>query len=166
MILHAGQPRQGWDDLREHHWNMCITIRKIDKQYKFHAWSRALKASALGQPRGIWRGGRWEESSGLPHPGGSTCIPGADSCLCMASFSRSVISDSLWPHGLQPASLPTRLLSPWDYPGKNTGVGFHFLLQRIFPTWDSNLCLLHCRWILYHRNYQGSPCMGKTITIL
>ena len=31
----------------------------------------------------------------------------------------------MWPHGLQ----PTRLLSPWDSPGKNTGVGCHFLLQ-------------------------------------
>ena len=32
--------------------------------------------------------------------------------------------------------------------GKNTGVGLHFLLQEIFPTQGSNLCLLHCRWIL------------------
>ena len=35
------------------------------------------------------------------------------------------MSDSLLPHGLQ----PTRLLCPWDSPGKNTGVGCHFLLQ-------------------------------------
>ena len=37
----------------------------------------------------------------------------------------SVMSDSVRPHGLQ----PTRLLCPWDSPGKNTGVGCHFLLQ-------------------------------------
>ena len=37
----------------------------------------------------------------------------------------AVISDSLRSHGLQ----PTRLLCPWDSPGKNTGVGCHFLLQ-------------------------------------
>ena len=37
----------------------------------------------------------------------------------------SVVSDSVRPHGLQ----PTRLLCPWDSPGKNTGVGCHFLLQ-------------------------------------
>ena len=37
----------------------------------------------------------------------------------------SVVSDSVRPHGLQ----PTRLLCPWDYPGKKTGVGCHFLLQ-------------------------------------
>ena len=39
----------------------------------------------------------------------------------------SVMSDSVRPHRRQ----PTRLLHPWDSPGKNTGVGFHFLLQRM-----------------------------------
>ena len=42
-------------------------------------------------------------------------------------------------------------------PGKNTGVGCRALLQRIFPTKRSNLGLLHCRWILYHLSYHGSP---------
>ena len=41
--------------------------------------------------------------------------------------SLSVVSDSLTPHGLQ----PTRLLCPWDFPGKSTGVGCHRLLQLI-----------------------------------
>ena len=36
-----------------------------------------------------------------------------------------------------------------DFPGKNTGVDCHFLLQRIFLTQESNLGLLHCRQILY-----------------
>ena len=40
-------------------------------------------------------------------------------------WSRSVVSDSLWPHGLQ----PTRLLLPWDFLGKSTGAGCHCLLQ-------------------------------------
>ena len=48
-------------------------------------------------------------------------------------------SDSLSPHGPQPA----RLLCPWDSPGKNTGVGCPALLQGIFLTQRSNLCLLH-----------------------
>ena len=39
-------------------------------------------------------------------------------------WSRSVVSDSSWPHRLQ----PTRLLHPWDFPGKSTGVGCHCLL--------------------------------------
>ena len=38
---------------------------------------------------------------------------------------------------------PARLLYSWDFPGKNTGVGFHFLLQGIFLTQGSNLYLLH-----------------------
>ena len=42
-------------------------------------------------------------------------------------------------HGL----LPTRLLSPWDSPGKNTGVGCHFLLQGIFQTQGLNLSPFH-----------------------
>ena len=37
---------------------------------------------------------------------------------------------------------PARLLCPWDFPGHNTGVGCHFLLQGIFPTKGSNLRLL------------------------
>ena len=40
-------------------------------------------------------------------------------------FSRSVMSDSVQPHRRQ----PTRFPPPWDSPGKNTGVGCHFLLQ-------------------------------------
>ena len=52
--------------------------------------------------------------------------------------------------------------TPWteDSPGKNTGVGCHALLQRIFPTQGSNPGLQHCRWILYQLNYQGSPMTG------
>ena len=68
------------------------------------------------------------------------------------SVSRSVMPDSLRPHGLQ----STRLLCPWDPPGKDTGVVCHFLLQGIFPTQGQNLGLLHYRQILYHLSYQGS----------
>ena len=45
---------------------------------------------------------------------------------------------------------------PGDSPGKNTEVGWHALLQGIFPTQKSNPGLLHCRWILYHLSRQGS----------
>ena len=56
--------------------------------------------------------------------------------------SHSVVCDSVRPYGLQ----LTRLFCPWDAPGKDTGVGCHFLLQGIFLTQGSNpglLCLLH-----------------------
>ena len=50
-------------------------------------------------------------------------------CMCVYACCQvaSVVSDSVRPHGLQ----PTRLLRPWDSPGKNTGVGCHFLLHRL-----------------------------------
>ena len=69
-------------------------------------------------------------------------------------WSRSVLSDSLRPHEL----LPTRLLCPWDFPGNNTGVDCHFLLQRIFPTQGWNPGLPHSRQTLYHLSHQhGYP---------
>ena len=53
-------------------------------------------------------------------------------------WSRLVVSDFLLPHGLE----LTRLLRPWNFSGKSTGVGCHFLLQGIFPTQGSNSCPL------------------------
>ena len=66
--------------------------------------------------------------------------------LNMVCVSCSVVSDSLQAHELW----PTRLLCPWDFPGKNTGLGCHALLQGIFPIHGSNPRLLHPRWVLYH----------------
>ena len=57
------------------------------------------------------------------------------SSLCVGAQSCSY---ALWPHGMQ----PFRLLCPWGSPGKSTGVGCHFFLQGIFPTQESNKCLL------------------------
>ena len=54
-------------------------------------------------------------------------------------------------------SSSSRLLRPWDFPGKNTGVGCRFLLQGIFPTQRSNLGLSYCGQTLYRLNHQGNP---------
>ena len=51
----------------------------------------------------------------------------------------------------------TKLLHPWDFQGKTTGVGCHFLLQGIFPTQGSNPGLSHCRQTLYLLSHQRSP---------
>ena len=102
------------------------------------------------------------------------------------SESCSVMSSSLWPHGLY---------SPWNSLGQNTGVGSRSLLrpanpgikprspvlqvdsllseppgkpkntrvgslslfQQIFPTQESNWGLLHCRRILYQLSYHRRP---------
>ena len=63
---------------------------------------------------------RQEHWSGLPFPS-----PMHESEKW--KWSRSVVPNSSWPHGLQ----PTRLLRPWDFPGKSTRVGCHCLLHNI-----------------------------------
>ena len=57
------------------------------------------------------------------------------------------MSNSLRPHGLY---------SPWNSPGRYTGVSSLSLLQGIFPTQALNPGLPHCRRILYQLSYQGS----------
>ena len=64
------------------------------------------------------------------------------------SGSRSVLSDSLRPHGLY---------NPWNSPGQNTGVGSLSLLQGIFPIQGSNPGLPHCRRIIYQLSHNRSP---------
>ena len=68
--------------------------------------------------------------------------------LAVFSHSAAFVSDSLKLHGTSVHG---------DSPGKNTGVGYHALLQRIFPTQGSNRGLLLYRQILYKLSYQGSP---------
>ena len=68
-------------------------------------------------------------------------------------LSLSVMSGSLQPHGLYPASH----LCPWDPPDKNTEADCHALLPGILPTQGLNPGLWPCRWILYHLSHQGSP---------
>ena len=54
---------------------------------------------------------------------GSIDIPAAAAAKSLQSFVPDSVRPHRWP--------PTRLLCPWDSPGKNTGVGYHFLLQRM-----------------------------------
>ena len=64
------------------------------------------------------------------------------------SEGHSVVSDSLWRHGLY---------SPWNSPGQNTGGGGLSLLQGIVPTQGSNPGLPNCRQILYQLSHKGCP---------
>ena len=79
--------------------------------------------------------GGWNTEAGIRvfKPGREVKVLAAQLCL------------TLYLHGLQ----PTSLLCPWASPGRNTGVGCHFLLQGIFPIEGSYLGLLHCRQTLY-----------------
>ena len=87
-----------------------------------------------------------------------------DVYVCAFSVA-SILSDSLWPHGLPPA----RFLCAWDFPGKNTELGCHALFQGIFLAQGSNGCLLHGRQILYLLSQVGSPidiCMLYIVKIM
>ena len=95
-----------------------------------------------------------------PAPKGSPALLAADPlvqarayvCVCVCARARAHAQAHVCAKLLQSCPTPcdpmdSRLLCPWDSPGKNTGVGCHFLLQGIFPAWGSNrrlLCLL--RW--------------------
>ena len=74
------------------------------------------------------------------------------------SESLSLVSDSLWPHGL---------CSSWNSPGQNTGVGSLSLLQGIFPTQGSNPGLPYCqwRWAFYQLSHEGSPRILEWVAI-
>ena len=63
-----------------------------------------------------------------------------DVCVCMRARTQSL--SSVWLCDPMDCS-SARLLCPWNSPGKDTGVGCHFLLQGIFPTQGSKPCLLH-----------------------
>ena len=70
------------------------------------------------------------------------CYLGAKSCLTL-----------LQPYGLQ----HSRLLRPWDFPGKNTGVYCHALLQGIFLTQGWNRSLLYWQEDSLPLSHLGSP---------
>ena len=74
----------------------------------------------------------------------------AVSPLKVKSFSRVQLFSTPW-------TVAYQAVHPWNFPGKNTGVGCHFLLQEIFPTQGLNPGLPHCRQTLYCLSHQGSP---------
>ena len=84
-------------------------------------WHKGLSSVLWDNLEGL-DGRAWREAQDR----GDTCVLLAGSrCCCCCCYVASVVSDSVQPHRRQ----PTRLPHPWDSPGKNTGVGHHFLLQ-------------------------------------
>ena len=80
-----------------------------------------------------------------------------DFSCCCCYYIASVVSDSVRPHRQQ----PTRLPRPWDSPGKNTGVGCHFLLQRMKVKSESEVA--QSCWLLatpWTAAFQAPPSMG------
>ena len=85
-----------------------------------------------------WGNGSWVETRtsrcNCPHHGSHTA---------QGMLSRVQLFAATW-------TVAAGLLCLWNFPGKNTRMGCHVLLQGIFPTQGSNPSLLHCEWILYH----------------
>ena len=69
-------------------------------------------------------------------------------------WSCSVVSDSSRPHGLQ----PTRLLHPWDFPGKSTGVGCHCLFLKTITSYVLNV------WTVLYVRYSSVKLLWKKVT--
>ena len=121
-----------------------------------NAWIKSRRRS--GYRKGNHRSEtsvQWEEMSK------GTCVlnhEGDEDAVCNWYlwwwFSRPVVSDSLPPWTVAP-QVPLSM----DFPGKNTGVGCHFLLQGIFPTQVSKLDLLHWQVNSLSLSYQGSSAL-------
>ena len=79
-------------------------------------------------------------------------------CVCVCS----VLSDCLWPQGLWPA----RILCPWDFPGNNTRVGWHFLLLGHFLTQGLNPSLWYWQVDSLPMSHLGSLCDDVNVRYL
>ena len=121
---------------------MCRFYLFKKNEFCQSVWNTAKRNTHRGDNPG--RLSKWTLDWAYPYP---TCC-----CCCWVT---SVVSDSVWPHRLQ----PTRLPCPWDSPGKTTGVGCHFLLQCV----KVKVKLLSCVRLLatpWTAAYQAPPSMG------
>ena len=115
------------------------------------AWTKMLCTERVGLPTSGVCPPLWQF---LPRSNEKSSDTVSCPVLCPVA---SVVSNSLWLHGLQ----PTRLLCPWDSPGTNTAVGCHALLQGIFLSLGSNphlLCLLHWQEDSLPLSHRESSC--------
>ena len=118
------------------------SVAKQKMWKSFQPWDNSKKYK--------YKGGFWSQSwSNLSQYFKGICLFNTQVCV----LSHSVVFSSLQTYRLQ----PTRLLCPWNYPGKKTGMGCHAFPQGIFPTQGLKPGLLNYRRILDHLSYQGSP---------
>ena len=97
---------------------------------------------------------RQEHWSGLPFPS-----PMHESEKW--KWSHSVVSDPQWPHGLQ----PSRLLHPWDFPGKSTGVGCHCLLHEEISSLSHSVVFLYIFALMTEEGFLISSCYSLELCI-
>ena len=126
-------------------WKWKVKVKSLS-----HAWLLATPWTAAHQAPPSLGFSRQEHWSGLPFP-----PPVHESEKWKGS--RSVASDSLQPHGLQ----PTRPLRPWDFPGKSTGRGCHL---KTYPGGAKNMFCLVSQHPLWKFN-QMKVEEGKTVLL-
>ena len=130
-------------------------VHDASAQQSFRPFDAPSSFGTAGLGTGSSRGGGWGEA--LPPARGPTQCLLVSAEVPLLCAPCSVVSNSLQLHGRWPA----RLLCPWDFPGRKTGVGGHSPLQGIFPTQGSNpwlLGLLPCRQILHCGVVRDAPC--------
>ena len=125
-----------------HDWETSLSL------FTFMHWRRKWQPTPVFLPGESQPGGLPSMGSHrVGHDWSDLAAAAAASCGCvLCCFSHVSLFATPWAvaHGL---------LCPWNFAGKNIGVGCHFLLQGIFLTQGLNLCLLYllyCRQILYH----------------
>ena len=108
-------------------WNMAWTLLSAISCQEFHPCSSTGVASQF---------------AGLPNLGWASSNVALKSRVVVCSLSRVQLWATPWTVACQALSM--------GFPRREYWRGLHFLLQGIFLTQGSNLCFLHCRWILYH----------------
>ena len=136
---------------RPHQRGSCLRRRPFvpGTELCYLCFPAALQSTAK-HPRNIWR----IKENQVFCSTAETC----ESCLYVGLLLllKALVAHlylTLRSHG----SYPARILCLWDFSGKNTGVGCHFLLQGIFPTQGWKPCLLYCQAGSLPLNHQGSP---------
>ena len=131
---HLGSPNCVWGSDK-----LVMVKTSISPQVKVE-WEMALCQELASWPQLVWLRQLIKQLNKLSSPAW-TVYP------VDHSHNSSEVTQS-YPTLCNPMDCSQKLLCLWAFPGKNTGVGCHFLLQGIFPTQGSNPDLLHCRQTL------------------
>ena len=141
-ILKVFCVKQSWENIWDNRWNSNRKKKKEPQNYSYPDNTRPKRLKT--KDKISWK---QPEKNNSWYIGGHNFDP--NDFIVIISVSRSAASNSM----------ECSLLgsSPWDSPGKNTGVTSHFLLQGIFLTQGWNPDFPYCRHIFYHLSHQGNP---------
>ena len=132
--------------------SLCMVVRP---GWGLCGWPQALRLARRGRASQLLRCSGAEGSSQT-----QTVV-----FIWHACEVTSVVSNSLWPYGPQPA----RLLCPWDSPGKSTGVGCHLSFSKgsFWPRDWTRVFYVSCtgRWVLYHSHHLETLCLFHWVLV-